>query len=95
MSNLMDHLSGNDASKVKLSIFSSLDKSEQKRLLSMINEYQQKRQESANSQILCLGIFPQTYEALKSHFTETHDIALNILLQPIEYHLQQIEPPAD
>ncbi|EDW53439.1 GM12202 [Drosophila sechellia] len=72
-----------------ITIFQTCDHSARTQLLNSIADYQQKKSEATDS----LGIFPQIYATLKSHFADTHDITLNILLQPIETHLAHIRPP--
>ncbi|SPP80916.1 conserved oligomeric Golgi complex subunit 7 [Drosophila guanche] len=74
-----------------ITIFQTCDHAARTQLLNCIADYQQKKAEATDS----LGIFPQIYAALKFQFTETHDITLNILLQPIETHLAHIRPAAE
>ncbi|KAH8278840.1 hypothetical protein KR018_010222 [Drosophila ironensis] len=74
-----------------ITIFQTCDHASRTQLLNSIADYQQKKSEATDS----LGIFPQIYATLKGHFTDTHDITLNILLQPIETHLAHIRPPLD
>ncbi|XP_039493422.1 conserved oligomeric Golgi complex subunit 7 [Drosophila santomea] len=72
-----------------ISIFQTCDHAARTQLLNSIADYQKKKSEATEG----LGIFPQIYATLKSHFADTHDITLNILLQPIETHLAHIRPP--
>lgn len=72
-----------------ITIFQTCDHAARTQLLNSIADYQQKKSEATDS----LGIFPQIYATLKSYFADTHDITLNILLQPIETHLAHIRPP--
>ncbi|XP_037952193.1 conserved oligomeric Golgi complex subunit 7-like [Teleopsis dalmanni] len=92
MSDLADKLNNSSHTKI-IDLYATYDRGEQTRLLNAINEYQQNRVEVANSQIHSLGIFSQVYDSLKTHFIEAHDITLNILLQPIDVHLSNIQPP--
>ncbi|KAH8241367.1 hypothetical protein KR032_011540 [Drosophila birchii] len=79
------------SSRGPITIFQTCDHAARTQLLNSIADYQQKKSEATDS----LGIFPQIYTTLKGHFTETHDITLNILLQPIETHLAHIRPPVE
>uniref|UniRef100_T1PIT1 Conserved oligomeric Golgi complex subunit 7 n=1 Tax=Musca domestica TaxID=7370 RepID=T1PIT1_MUSDO len=73
-----------------LNIYQTFDSGERHRLLKSIEDLQQKRLEDNAT----TGIFANIYESLKTFFSETHDITLNILLQPLESHLAEIQPPA-
>lgn len=80
-----------------INIYQTFDTSEQQRILNSIAEFQQKRldvNQDAGSGA-SEGIFANIYEALKTHFVETHDITLNILLKPLDLHLSEIQPPSD
>lgn len=79
-----------------INVYQTFDVGEQQRILAAITEFQQKRLESAQDNATSsVGIFANIYDSLKSHFTETHDITLNILLQPLESHLAEIQPRAE
>ncbi|TMW45657.1 hypothetical protein DOY81_009265 [Sarcophaga bullata] len=74
----------------------NLQEPEQQRILNAIAEFQQKRLElNQDTTSTSLGIFANIYDALKAHFVETHDITLNILLQPLDSHLSEIQPPTE
>ncbi|XP_030381256.1 conserved oligomeric Golgi complex subunit 7 [Scaptodrosophila lebanonensis] len=96
MSTLSERLQ-QSANGSAISIYRTYDRAAQQQLLASIADYQQKRAEATATatNVDTLGIFPQVYSSLKTHFTETHDITLNILLQPIEVHLAHIRPPVD
>ncbi|XP_061389666.1 conserved oligomeric Golgi complex subunit 7 [Musca vetustissima] len=81
-----------ESPKKTLNIYQTFDSGERHRLLKNIEDLQQKRLEDNTS--TTVGIFSNIYESLKTFFTETHDITLNILLQPLESHLAEIQPPA-
>ncbi|KAH8417561.1 hypothetical protein KR222_001888 [Zaprionus bogoriensis] len=79
-----------------ISIYQTCERVAHTQLLASITDYQQKRAEAtAATSADTLGIFPQIYNTLKTYLGETHDITLNILLQPIEVHLAHIRPPVD
>lgn len=79
-----------------ISIYQTYERTAHAQLLASIADYQKKRAEStAATSADSLGIFPQIYTTLKTYLAETHDITLNILLQPIEVHLAHIRPPVD
>lgn len=79
-----------------LIIYQTFEVAEQQRILNSIAEFQQKRLElNQDTMTTSLGIFANIYDALKTHFVETHDITLNILLQPLNSHLSEIQPPTE
>ncbi|KAL7729160.1 hypothetical protein ACLKA6_009625 [Drosophila palustris] len=79
-----------------INIYQTCDRPTHTQLLASIADYQTKRAEaSAATSADSLGIFPQIYATLKTYLAETHDITLNILLQPIEVHLAHIRPPVE
>lgn len=80
---------------LNINIYQTFESGEQQRLLNSISEFQQKRLESStqDNTTTPVGIFSNIYESLKSYFSETHDVTLNILLQPLESHLAEIQPP--
>lgn len=95
MSTLANRLQKPDTSG-GISIYQTCDRASHTQLLANITDYQQKRAEAtAATSADSLGIFPQIYSKLKTYLAETHDITLNILLQPIEVHLAHIRPPVD
>ncbi|XP_062125747.1 conserved oligomeric Golgi complex subunit 7 [Drosophila sulfurigaster albostrigata] len=79
-----------------IDIYQTCERSAHTQLLASIADYQAKRADaSAATSADSLGIFPQIYGTLKTYLAETHDITLNILLQPIEVHLAHIRPPVE
>ncbi|XP_055839979.1 conserved oligomeric Golgi complex subunit 7 [Episyrphus balteatus] len=86
MASLEEQITNYNSSQ-ELTIFSICERSELKRLLTSIRDYQQKRTDPS-----AIGFFPSIYEALKASFIETHDISLTILLSPIEQQLRNIQP---
>ncbi|XP_023169166.2 conserved oligomeric Golgi complex subunit 7 [Drosophila hydei] len=95
MSSLANRLQ-QPASGQEISIYQTCERAMHQQLLSTIADYQQKRSEATTATSSdSLGIFPQIYATLKTYLEETHDITLNILLQPIEAHLAHIRPPVE
>ncbi|EDW84346.1 uncharacterized protein Dwil_GK14089 [Drosophila willistoni] len=86
----LDGKLGKSTDRHIITIYQTLDQATSKQLINSIKDYQQKKTEASET----LGIFPQIYATLKTHLTETHEITLSVLLQPIEVHLSQIRPPA-
>ncbi|XP_064550815.1 conserved oligomeric Golgi complex subunit 7 [Drosophila montana] len=79
-----------------ISIYQTCEPAMRAQLLANIADYQQKSSDATGATSAdSLGIFPQVYVTLKTYLAETHDITLNILLQPIEAHLAHIRPPAE
>uniref|UniRef100_A0A1A9ZTE6 Conserved oligomeric Golgi complex subunit 7 n=1 Tax=Glossina pallidipes TaxID=7398 RepID=A0A1A9ZTE6_GLOPL len=79
-----------------INFYQTFESMEQQRLLASIKEFQQKRLEpSQDNQVIFLGIFNNIYDSFKLYYKEIHDVALNILLQPLESHLSCIQPPTD
>ncbi|EDW58366.1 conserved oligomeric Golgi complex subunit 7 [Drosophila virilis] len=79
-----------------ISIYQTCEPALRAQLLANIADYQQKGSDAtAATSADSLGIFPQVYVTLKTYLAETHDITLNILLQPIEAHLAHIRPPVE
>lgn len=96
MSTLANRLQQKPDVSAGISIYQTCERTAHAQLLASIADYQQKRAEStAATSADSLGIFPQIYTTLKTYLAETHDITLNILLQPIEVHLAHIRPPVD
>ncbi|XP_075166346.1 conserved oligomeric Golgi complex subunit 7 [Haematobia irritans] len=90
----LEHKLREEPKPIKIDIYQTFESSEQQRILSAIAEFQEKRLESQqDNPTASTGIFANIYESLRSFFTETHDITLSILLQPLESHLSQIQPP--
>uniref|UniRef100_A0A1A9X3Q5 Conserved oligomeric Golgi complex subunit 7 n=1 Tax=Glossina brevipalpis TaxID=37001 RepID=A0A1A9X3Q5_9MUSC len=84
-----------DSQHALINFYQTFEGTEHRRLLSTIREFQQKRLEPSQDTQISLGIFSNIYDSLKSYFRETHDITLNILLQPLEMHLSRIQPPTE
>lgn len=96
MSTLASRLQQKPDVTAGISIYQTYERTAHAQVLASIADYQQKRAEStAATSADSLGIFPQIYTTLKTYLAETHDITLNILLQPIEVHLAHIRPPVD
>ncbi|ALC46617.1 Cog7 [Drosophila busckii] len=93
LANLAQLLNASAGAGVILPIHQTCEQPIRNQLLASIADYQQKRNDASSTE--SLGIFPQIYATLKTYLGETHDITLNILLQPIEVHLAQIRPPLD
>ncbi|EDV94644.1 conserved oligomeric Golgi complex subunit 7 [Drosophila grimshawi] len=80
----------------EITIYQTCEPTMHKQLLANIGDYVQRRAEAtAATSADSLGVFPQIYTTLKTYLAETHDITLNILLQPIEVHLAHIRPPVE
>uniref|UniRef100_A0A1I8P6E6 Conserved oligomeric Golgi complex subunit 7 n=1 Tax=Stomoxys calcitrans TaxID=35570 RepID=A0A1I8P6E6_STOCA len=90
----LEHKLRESPQTTSINIYQTFESGEQQRILSAIAEFQQKRLEAnPDNPTANLGIFSNIYESLKTFFCETHDITLSILLQPLESHLSQIQPP--
>ncbi|XP_014095698.3 conserved oligomeric Golgi complex subunit 7 [Bactrocera oleae] len=73
-------------------ISSILDNQEQTSLLNTIERYQQKLVETSGAYSSSSRLFASIYDHVKIHCEETHEIALNVLLKPVEEHLVNIQP---
>ncbi|XP_053966882.1 conserved oligomeric Golgi complex subunit 7 [Anastrepha ludens] len=76
----------------KFHIYKICDSQEQKKLISDIDKYLQKFVETGSSYSSSATFFTSIYDQIKGHCVESHDIALNVLLKPVEGHLSNIQP---
>ncbi|XP_036332089.1 conserved oligomeric Golgi complex subunit 7 [Rhagoletis pomonella] len=90
MSKLKENLIS--TSSCKISVYKTYDIQEQKKLISNIEKYQKKNMESSSAYASSSIFFTFIYDQIKIHCVETHEIALNVLLKPIEGHLLSIQP---
>lgn len=68
-----------------------LDNQDLTNLLNTIERYQQKLVET-NGSYSSSSFFASIHDQVKIHCEETHEIALNVLLKPVEEHLLNIQP---
>ncbi|XP_067630847.1 conserved oligomeric Golgi complex subunit 7 [Eurosta solidaginis] len=87
MTTLKEMLSAAASSTTIYSIYTD---QEQINLRKSIEKYQRESVETENSYSSAI-FFTSIYEQIKVHCIDTHDIALNVLLQPVEGHLLNIQ----